>query len=126
MILVEFRDVEVDYCPECRGAWLDAGELSRVLSGTERSDLLRIEGGRRGARRCPHCRRRMAEGNLPGSRVTLDECPSGHGVWLDGGELEAVIREAAPERAMGSLARHCADVFGSRGQTGTIKEERRL
>ena len=29
---ITFRDgVEIDYCPECRGIWLDRGELDRLL-----------------------------------------------------------------------------------------------
>ncbi len=29
---IAIRDgVEIDYCPECRGIWLDRGELHRLL-----------------------------------------------------------------------------------------------
>ncbi|MEO7282152.1 zf-TFIIB domain-containing protein [Gelidibacter sp.] len=24
-------DVEIDYCPECRGVWLDRGELDKII-----------------------------------------------------------------------------------------------
>ncbi|MEM9433618.1 MAG: zf-TFIIB domain-containing protein [Pseudomonadota bacterium] len=25
------RDVEIDYCPNCRGVWLDRGELDKII-----------------------------------------------------------------------------------------------
>jgi Zn-finger nucleic acid-binding protein len=31
----ERSGVEIDYCPQCRGVWLDRGELDKIL---ERSD----------------------------------------------------------------------------------------
>ena len=31
----ERQGVEIDYCPECRGVWLDRGELDKII---ERSD----------------------------------------------------------------------------------------
>lgn len=30
--------VEIDYCPQCRGVWLDRGELDKIIeAGSERS-----------------------------------------------------------------------------------------
>jgi Zn-finger nucleic acid-binding protein len=112
MILVEFRDVDVDYCPDCRGVWLDAGELARVLGPEADLGAARPVAGARGGRRCPHCRRRLREGALAGSAVVLDECPAGHGIWLDVGELEAIVREQASAGEASPLARHCVEVFG--------------
>ena len=31
LALAERAGVEIDYCPECRGVWLDRGELDRIL-----------------------------------------------------------------------------------------------
>ena len=28
--------VEIDYCPECRGVWLDRGELDKILDRAEK------------------------------------------------------------------------------------------
>lgn len=30
------RGVKIDVCPECRGVWLDAGEMEKLLEGAER------------------------------------------------------------------------------------------
>lgn len=31
LLLAERQGVEIDYCPECRGIWLDRGELDKIL-----------------------------------------------------------------------------------------------
>lgn len=30
--LAERHGIEIDYCPECRGVWLDRGELDKVVA----------------------------------------------------------------------------------------------
>ncbi len=34
----ERQGVEIDYCPECRGVWLDRGELDKILERAEPDD----------------------------------------------------------------------------------------
>jgi len=29
--MTERQGVEIDYCPECRGVWLDRGELDKII-----------------------------------------------------------------------------------------------
>ncbi|HIT38386.1 MAG TPA: zf-TFIIB domain-containing protein [Candidatus Onthousia faecipullorum] len=31
LLMSERRGVEIDYCPECRGIWLDRGELEKIM-----------------------------------------------------------------------------------------------
>jgi Zn-finger nucleic acid-binding protein len=31
LILAERAGVEIDYCPKCRGVWLDRGELDKII-----------------------------------------------------------------------------------------------
>lgn len=31
LVMSERSGVEVDYCPKCRGVWLDRGELDKIL-----------------------------------------------------------------------------------------------
>src|SRR4051812_38544581 len=31
LVMAERHGVEIDYCPKCRGIWLDRGELDKVL-----------------------------------------------------------------------------------------------
>ncbi|GAB3617069.1 zf-TFIIB domain-containing protein [Okibacterium endophyticum] len=35
LVMSERSGVEIDYCPECRGVWLDRGELDKILSRAE-------------------------------------------------------------------------------------------
>lgn len=30
------QQVEIDYCPKCRGVWLDRGELDKIVARSER------------------------------------------------------------------------------------------
>ena len=32
--LAERQNVEIDYCPQCRGVWLDRGELDKIIEKT--------------------------------------------------------------------------------------------
>lgn len=31
LVITERKDIEIDYCPECRGVWLDRGELDKII-----------------------------------------------------------------------------------------------
>ena len=31
LVLSERKGIEIDYCPDCRGIWLDRGELDKIL-----------------------------------------------------------------------------------------------
>ncbi|MDI1246971.1 MAG: zf-TFIIB domain-containing protein, partial [Rhodoferax sp.] len=31
LVLADRQGVEIDYCPDCRGIWLDRGELDKLL-----------------------------------------------------------------------------------------------
>jgi uncharacterized protein len=38
-LLMSARDgVEIDYCPQCRGVWLDRGELDKLIERNDRDD----------------------------------------------------------------------------------------
>ena len=31
LLITERSGVEIDYCPQCRGVWLDRGELDKII-----------------------------------------------------------------------------------------------
>lgn len=31
LVMSDRNGVEIDYCPECRGVWLDRGELDKII-----------------------------------------------------------------------------------------------
>ena len=36
LVMTERSGVEIDYCPQCRGVWLDRGELDRSSTATRK------------------------------------------------------------------------------------------
>ena len=51
LVMSERQGVEIDYCPKCRGVWLDKGELDKIIekstSGYTSQDLKQNEQKRR-------------------------------------------------------------------------------
>ena len=41
LVMSERQGVEIDYCPQCRGVWLDRGELDKIIerSGREQQPV---------------------------------------------------------------------------------------
>ena len=35
LVMSERSGIEIDYCPECRGIWLDRGELDKLIERSE-------------------------------------------------------------------------------------------
>lgn len=31
LVMTDRSGIEIDYCPECRGVWLDRGELDKII-----------------------------------------------------------------------------------------------
>jgi uncharacterized protein len=38
LVMSERQGVEIDYCPQCRGVWLDRGELDKIIDRAGRED----------------------------------------------------------------------------------------
>ena len=50
LVMTERHGVEIDYCPTCRGVWLDKGELDKIIeksSSTESSQQLKSQDEKR-------------------------------------------------------------------------------
>lgn len=37
--MTERQNVEIDYCPKCRGVWLDRGELDKIVERVEETTI---------------------------------------------------------------------------------------
>jgi Zn-finger nucleic acid-binding protein len=35
LTMSERQGIEIDYCPKCRGVWLDRGELDKIIERTD-------------------------------------------------------------------------------------------
>ncbi|MCB9760488.1 MAG: zf-TFIIB domain-containing protein [Alphaproteobacteria bacterium] len=110
--------VEVDRCPECKGVWLDAGELEAlealhahdldgkpaeaILSDGETVSLAykMAQQKRMPTGLCPVCLTDLVHSeDEMGSQVIVDACPHGHGLWLEAGELDTLERYFASQHA---------------------------
>lgn len=106
LIVLELDQVEIDFCTECHGIWLDSGELEILLGNTEAAlafiahfdSLTSVKEDRY---KCPICNSRMEKIQYtdPQSPV-LDRCVKNHGIWFDSGELERVLNSDAEENSM--------------------------
>jgi Zn-finger nucleic acid-binding protein len=114
MVAFELDGVEIDRCLLCRGTWLDAGEIEAIAerAGVPRGRLRRGLGGapaeRRTRRSCPRCPRTLRQ--FLAGEVVLDRCPNHCGLWLDPGELSAVVRSFV-EGEEGAVARFLVDLY---------------
>ncbi len=37
LVMADRQGIEIDYCPKCRGVWLDKGELDKIIEKSELS-----------------------------------------------------------------------------------------
>ena len=113
LFILRFKSVEVDYCDQCRGVWLDAGELEQIAGGTLpgfQQQVGSIPPGKKHL--CPRCDTPLHEITAPGD-LTLDRCPKGHGLWFDATELEQLLAMAHADAAVALLN----DIFGKSVKT---------
>jgi uncharacterized protein len=40
LVMTDRQSIEIDYCPQCRGVWLDRGELDKII---ERSAVIQVQ-----------------------------------------------------------------------------------
>jgi len=93
----QLSDIEALKCPACSGHWLEEADLKRIEQVVEVTwwefrhlppKKVQVE-----PLDCPRCSppRRLAKVQSKRDRkVIMDVCGECKGVWLDGGELEAI------------------------------------
>lgn len=48
LVMTDRSGVEIDYCPQCRGVWLDRGELDKIIERSAASTPPPAPGAQRG------------------------------------------------------------------------------
>src|SRR5262245_11578486 len=118
---VAYEGVAIDRCPKCRGVWLDEQEMTKIVRVHEvtfapelvRTTLAAAKPGvadveRRTVIRCPKCQAEMKAVNYAySSGIVVNACAGGHGIWLDGDELERA--QAFAEQCDAALDQHRDD-----------------
>ncbi len=41
LVMTERQGIEIDYCPQCRGVWLDRGELDKIIERSAQQEAPR-------------------------------------------------------------------------------------
>ena len=107
MLVVEYHNIELDYCNSCKGVWFDYGELELLLESHSLEETKVFLDGILNSqeavssekqRNCPVCGHKMkktAIGEQP--EILIDICRDEHGLWFDGGEVAQMIRRLAGE-----------------------------
>jgi Zn-finger nucleic acid-binding protein len=118
MIVVEHRGVEIDTCAVCGAIWLDGGELEALI-GTTVPEITEPDAGLgEPARDCPVCVDKLIKDRYGHTDIVVDKCPHGDGIWLDPGELEAILAafrdQAADDGVDERAAEALTDFFGDR------------
>ena len=119
MLVLELHGIEIDFCNECVGIWLDAGELELLMEASDKKNQLLSsfqidKTSSEKKRKCPRCLKRM-EKVICGTaeKVLIDRCSYGDGLWFDHNELEEIIK-------LGSLDKEnkvldlLQDIFGKK------------
>jgi Zn-finger nucleic acid-binding protein len=110
-IVVEYNNIELDYCNDCHGVWFDSAELELLLQsmglGSQNlllEDILKLPEAvtQEKKRKCPICGQKMRKatiGEHPG--VLVDICPQEHGLWFDGGEMAQLLKHLTVKQPTG-------------------------
>lgn len=118
MLIVEYNQVEIDYCPSCQGIWLDQGELELLLDKTDGSiDLTDFSGYNKGSRRCPRCQKKMMKGPFPHTSVEVDICMRDGGIWLDRGEIQKIAESPGYSGSLEHIRSFFGELFSGKTDT---------
>jgi Zn-finger nucleic acid-binding protein len=120
LLQTDYHGINVDECPNCLGRWFDRDELRRAKDRTDQYlrwldfDLFARDPGsppaNARAHLCPRCSVRMGQIAYESSGVIVDKCSSCHGVWLNHGEFEKIVKHLHEETCTETAAQYCTDV----------------
>ena len=97
LIVVERDNIELDYCPFCKGFWFDNREWDLLCEGLSLNSGKPIGSlysipkvhVKEGIKKCPICSKSMEK--FLAYNIVLDRCPDKHGVWFDEGEVSRLF-----------------------------------
>jgi len=98
MVILELNQVEIDYCTNCKGIWLDRGELDLIFSTADKKEIAKSFSTKTESdevkKRCPICKKKMDKVEFENTGIILDRCTNNHGLWFDRGELKSLLKSA--------------------------------
>mgnify|MGYP001187628354 CR=1 FL=1 len=54
LLMADRQGIEIDYCPQCRGGWLDRGELDKLIERSAQAAPAQVASRPASAYREPH------------------------------------------------------------------------
>jgi len=103
---VEYDGVMIEVCPDCKGEWLHAGELQKIVEHHDEvftqeeiasleavnKEIFTAEKENFDELSCPHCENAQMEQFNYGdtSGIILHKCPECGGIWTDKDQLKKV------------------------------------
>lgn len=98
LIVLELHEIEIDYCTDCEGIWLDEGELDLMLEDSQQKDTF-LKSFKQSSElsevklKCPICKVKMNKVEVEGVKpIIIDECKNLCGLWFDKGELLEIVK----------------------------------
>jgi Zn-finger nucleic acid-binding protein len=95
MVILELDKVEIDYCPQCKGIWLDSGELELLMESGNNEKMYKhfipADNVVEKKYKCPICNKKMSKVEFENSGIIIDKCKKHHGLWFDKGELNSLL-----------------------------------
>lgn len=103
LTLKVFKQHQVYYCSCCKGLWLPGDIVPSLLSGSANGRIRNLKEKTSSRLSCPRQCATLVEMRING--IVMDVCSACNGVWLDRGEIEAVLKKKPslrPGRTTGS------------------------
>ena len=119
LMVVERNNIELDYCPTCKGIWFDADELELLAEALNKNiEIPNIRelpqySSSEAPRKSPRTGKKMDKVNLGDEEnpIIIDRDPLGLGLWFDQGELGDVIRRYSGEHGTGEIVKFIGETF---------------
>ncbi len=105
LIIVERNNIELEYCLNCNGFFLNADEWNLIKNELklpfEPVDIMKLPPEsitltEEEKRYCPYCNNPMEKVKIDG--LVLDRCVYLHGVWFDKNELSAFLNKGGEQK----------------------------
>ncbi len=128
LIILELENIETDYCNKCGGIWFDAGELELLSNNIKTVENLlkyftKDATIKEKSIRCPICNKRMDKVYVDkDKKIIIDECPDGHGLWFDNGEILNLIN-ANKIDLKNSIISLLSEIYNNKITTKTPEEK---
>ena len=120
-----FNKVNINECDKCHGLWFDRDELRKAKDSTD-SDLAWLDfdifeekenkySKSESHRHCPKDNTKLNKLTYSHSSVSIDACPTCHGIFLDKDEFEKIIKfleSEVVENTSGDWAKEALSQFG--------------